>query len=100
MKIIGVQGVKHIIKGTLLSLLPLLLAGCSTYSETFECPPGKGVGCASLSAVNEWVDEGKLPKEPREEEKTAPPREDFQKIWLKSPEAHRGFYIYLPQKEK
>lgn len=39
------------------------LSGCSTYSETFDCPPGRGVGCKSLSKVNRMVEEGQLPLE-------------------------------------
>ena len=39
----------------------LLLSGCSTYQETFECKPGKGVGCRSLSHVNQMVDAGADP---------------------------------------
>lgn len=51
-----------------LKLLPLFLSlstlsGCMTYSESFDCPPGKGVGCKSLSQVNEMVEEGDLPLE-------------------------------------
>ena len=44
-----------------LSLLPL--SGCMTYSESFDCPPGRGVGCKSLSQVNDMVEEGVLPLE-------------------------------------
>lgn len=51
-----------------LSLLLCLisLSGCSTYSETFDCSPGLGVGCKSLSQVNQMVEKGHLPL--REEE--------------------------------
>jgi hypothetical protein len=37
------------------------LTGCSSYSETFDCPAGKGVGCKSLSRVNQMVETGDLP---------------------------------------
>jgi len=45
-----------------LSFLPvlILLSGCSTTSEVFECEAGKGIGCKSISEVNKMVDTGKL----------------------------------------
>ncbi len=39
----------------------MLLGGCSTYQEHFDCDVGKGVGCKSLSYVNRLVDRGDLP---------------------------------------
>ena len=46
---------------TLLVLsLGMVLSGCSTTSETFDCKAGKGVGCKSISQVNKMVDEGAL----------------------------------------
>lgn len=52
-----------------LGLCLISLSGCSTYSETFDCSPGQGVGCKSLSQVNQMVEKGHLPL--REEEETA-----------------------------
>lgn len=41
----------------------LCLAGCmGIYEEGFDCPPGKGVGCKSISEVNAMVNQGLLPK--------------------------------------
>lgn len=41
----------------------LLLSGCmGIYEGGFECPPGKGVGCKSISDVNQMVDQGDLPE--------------------------------------
>lgn len=40
-----------------------LLTGCSTYSETFDCGAGPGVGCKSLTYVNRMVEHGKLPQD-------------------------------------
>lgn len=41
----------------------LALSGCmGVYDGGFECPPGEGVGCKSISEVNHMVDEGTLPK--------------------------------------
>ncbi|MBL0941400.1 MAG: TraV family lipoprotein [Alphaproteobacteria bacterium] len=52
-----------VIKTSLSMLIILVLVGCSTYSETFECPPGSGVGCKSISEVDQMIDEGKLSDE-------------------------------------
>lgn len=47
-----------------LLLLPIIIAsGCTPYGESFDCPPGHGVGCKSLSHVNRMVEEGELPLE-------------------------------------
>ncbi|MBY0272284.1 MAG: hypothetical protein K2X02_02550 [Alphaproteobacteria bacterium] len=36
-----------------------LLSGCmGVYEGGFECPPGEGVGCKSISEVNHMVDQG------------------------------------------
>ena len=43
--------------------LPLCLSGCmGIYEGGFECPPGKGVGCKSISDVNQMVEQGDLPE--------------------------------------
>lgn len=37
----------------------LSLSGCmGVYEGGFECPPGEGVGCKSISEVNHMVDKG------------------------------------------
>ena len=59
-------------------LLCLLLAGCSTYNESFDCAPGKGVGCVSLSAVNTMVNKGQLPLE------------DKPRLWIRGHEDAHG----------
>lgn len=39
--------------------LSLSLSGCmGVYEGGFECPPGEGVGCKSISEVNYMVDQG------------------------------------------
>ncbi|MBS0272299.1 MAG: hypothetical protein JSR85_06595 [Proteobacteria bacterium] len=44
---------------------PLILSGCmGVYEGGFECPPGEGVGCKSISEVNHLINDGQLPKEP------------------------------------
>ncbi|MBY0501706.1 MAG: hypothetical protein K2P93_06875 [Alphaproteobacteria bacterium] len=42
--------------------LPFCLQGCmGVYEGGFECPAGEGVGCKSISEVNQMVNEGDLP---------------------------------------
>lgn len=41
----------------------LELSGCAPYAETFECEVGPGVGCKSLTFVNQLVERGDLPYE-------------------------------------
>lgn len=45
-----------------LSLLVLssFLSGCAIYKQAFDCEAGQGVGCQSISQVNDLVDQGKL----------------------------------------
>jgi len=43
--------------------LGMILSGCSTTSETFDCKAGQGVGCKSISQVNKMVNEGSLGSE-------------------------------------
>ena len=40
----------------------LLLSGCSTTKSTFDCQYGKGVGCRSITEVNEMVNNDMLGK--------------------------------------
>jgi conjugal transfer pilus assembly protein TraV len=52
------------------------LCACSTTSETFDCPAGKGVGCKSISAVNYMVNQGEqlhAPLGKLEEVQSTPP---------------------------
>ena len=50
---------KTTIKITFLALL-LIVTGCGVYRGTFDCRPGKGVGCESVSQVNDLVNNDKL----------------------------------------
>lgn len=43
---------------TLWMSLCLLLTGCSTYQETFECEPGQGIGCKSIDKIDVIKDDG------------------------------------------
>lgn len=72
-------------------LLPFItLAGCSQYSETFDCGVGQGVGCKSLSYVNNRVEQGHLPLEEEEEASNAQEKKDVlldlkprgQRVWI------------------
>jgi hypothetical protein len=43
----------------LMTGMALSLSGCmGVYEGGFECPPGEGVGCKSISEVNEMVNQG------------------------------------------
>lgn len=54
-------------KRSCLMLGLVALSGCSSYSETFDCPAGQGIGCKSLSRVNQMVEKGDLPfKDPED----------------------------------
>lgn len=33
-----------------------LVSGCSNYSNSFDCPIGKGLNCTPLSVVNDKID--------------------------------------------
>ncbi|MEI8296239.1 MAG: type IV conjugative transfer system lipoprotein TraV [Alphaproteobacteria bacterium] len=43
--------------------LSALLSGCSTPNETFDCPAGQGVGCRSISKINQDIDNGSILKD-------------------------------------
>lgn len=47
-------------KISLTLILALVLTGCATSKENFDCQYGKGVGCRSITEVNTLVNEGKL----------------------------------------
>ena len=56
-----------IIDYRLLITASLCLTGCmGVYEGGFECPPGEGVGCKSISEVNQMVEQGELPKKQNE----------------------------------
>jgi hypothetical protein len=47
---------KKICKALLMGSLGILGGCASSYNEQFDCAPGSGIGCKSLSQVNDWVD--------------------------------------------
>ena len=54
---------KKLLQYCLTATLPFCLQGCmGVYEGGFECSPGHGVGCKSISEVNQMVNEGELPK--------------------------------------
>lgn len=53
---------KKLLQYFITAILPLCLTGCmGVYEGGFECPPGEGVGCKSISDVNQMVNRGELP---------------------------------------
>lgn len=45
----------------LMFLIPvLMLTGCSTYQEGFDCAAVPGVGCKSITQVDRLIDQGKI----------------------------------------
>ena len=49
-------------KKPFIALSLLGLTACSSYQEGFDCPAGIGVGCKSLSTVDQMIEQGQLPK--------------------------------------
>lgn len=41
-------------------ILSIQVSGCAAYSTEFECGVGKGMGCKSISEVNELVNNGEI----------------------------------------
>lgn len=52
--------IKIITKRILFLSVTLLLSSCSVYKGSFDCKPHKGIGCESVSKVNELVNDDKL----------------------------------------
>ncbi|HBN23081.1 MAG TPA: hypothetical protein DD412_07575 [Holosporales bacterium] len=45
----------------ILALVSLVsLTACSTYQESFDCPVGEGVRCASMSTINTKMDKNEI----------------------------------------
>ncbi len=57
--------IKKVLKKTIL-ISAVCLSGCSTYQESFDCPVGEGIRCASLSTVNKKMDRGEIEITPEE----------------------------------
>ncbi len=84
----------------------LLLNGCATSNETFDCEPSRGVGCVSLSHVNAMVDQGHLPLNQQPESST--PLQISQKnlrVWIAGHTDDEGLIhapsvVHVPLREK
>ena len=72
---------KHILFMTSLTMF----SACTPYTESFDCPPGRGVGCRSLSTVNQMVEDGKLPLEEDSTNKEKAPSQDPLMIEARAP---------------
>ncbi len=58
----SVGSVTHLITDYWFLITPLILSGCmGVYEGGFECPPGKGLGCKSISEVNQMVNQCSVP---------------------------------------
>lgn len=75
----------------LLSSLIILFgfAGCAPYAEQFDCGVGLGVGCKSLSSVNQMIEEGSLPSMKDENDKP------IKRLWL-APFKDKNGYVHAP----
>lgn len=82
----------------LLLTLPAL-SGCMTYSESFDCPPGRGVGCKSLSQVNDMVEKEELPLEKINTTKEETHKENLSSKlpvgWIEAQNAKPSFRIWI-----
>lgn len=59
-----------------------LLSACSVSKESFDCPAGKGVGCRSISQVNEMVNSGTLNPTKKDTQKPAKDPKDMSSAFL------------------
>ncbi len=44
-------------KKSIFIFLPFFFSSCSTYQSQYDCPPGVGVGCKSVSEIEEMIQE-------------------------------------------
>lgn len=61
-----------ILKPQPIFLICTVLTACTPYGESFDCPPGRGMGCKSLNFINLMVEQGKLPLEQEVDSENAP----------------------------
>lgn len=65
----------------------LALGACAVHSTKFECEPGKGVGCKSVSKVNKMIDKKQISEEKEEKEEKFDDEDIFlpgtqKRIWI------------------
>jgi hypothetical protein len=68
---------------SLLFLCTLMLSACGSYSGSFDCPIGEGLKCASLSEVNDRIDQNSLNLD-FPSGQTEASCKDCRKIWWRS----------------
>ena len=83
----------------LITLIPLFLCSCSIYNRDFDCPPGKGIGCKSVTEIEEMIvetEEGPdlFPSEAvgpdcKECKNSKALEESVKRVWVK------GSYLYF-----
>jgi len=54
-------------------LICLLLSACASNKTQFDCPNGKGVGCKSITEVNDLVNKGSLDAKTKSKDKATAP---------------------------
>jgi hypothetical protein len=94
--------------------LTILLCSCSSYRKNFDCPPGCGIPCTSVSTLEKMIVEspcgqdvflGCIPK--LVDTQTAPvcryadsietPAPFQRRIWIAPKEEERASYIYFEE---
>ena len=74
-------------------ILPLMLSACGTgYNESFDCAPGLGVGCKSISMVDRLVDLEKLPSQIEESQK----KPSIKTLEIQDQIPHKTVRIWIP----
>ncbi len=51
---------KNITQATMLILIAMSVASCSTYPNKFKCDDARGLGCTMLSEVDKQIDSGQI----------------------------------------
>ncbi len=89
------------------------LSNCASYQEDFDCKAGKGLGCKSISEVNDMVNRGEVTNNPIQETTLEEPVTTFTysgnqnlagnkiyrapektaRIWIKSFTDDKGDYV-------
>ncbi len=90
--------------------LLLLLASCGVYRSNFDCPPGRGIGCAPVGEVLDLIvekEEGEdlfvkdkgtaLLLRTQEEKKTVSHQKTSKKMYLIQDEAGHWKFVQLPE---
>lgn len=107
-------------KSKFIILSALLLTSCQTYKSTFDCPPGEGIPCTSVSEIQKMIIEtpdggpdiflGKIPsrtcsdcskKRCRTHSGRTGANSEMKRIWVEGLESDcssvQGHYIYFQE---